>query len=121
MKTHSKNYYNPEFTAKLISRVALCLEQKQDKIVEQEICQYGILDDFLYAEHLSECFSDMHQDERYAAMQIIRKVINYSVEAYAKAIDGGYSEQYGNPSGVQDISLDEFIDKIKIEEHYLDF
>jgi hypothetical protein len=89
MSTNTKHLFNVKFTVGLLIRIALAFDSKKVELGQSEVSRYGVYDDFLYSEYLTDNFDDLLQDERLAVMQIIRSVIHSSAQCYFKLLEEG--------------------------------
>lgn len=111
------NYFNIKFATMLLKRVLVAIEMRKAELAEHTISRYGAHDDFIYAECLSEEFTDLLPKERSALMQIVRSLINSSADAYAELVAEGYL-QYEEFSIDDDPSNDisDFIERLESKD-----
>lgn len=116
MSSHNKSYLNVKFTMMLLRRIALAFDSKKFELGQSEVSRYGICDDFLYSEYLTDNFDDLLQDERLAVMQIIRAIINSSAQCYFKLLEEGELQYEDIGTDVDSSELDDFIEQLTPED-----
>jgi hypothetical protein len=101
----------------LLKRVLVAINIKHVELSQLEISRFGAHDDFVYSEFLNDEFVDLHQSERYAAMKIIRSLINASSEAYYNILEDNYLqyEAFESTNNEDLHDIDKFIDRLQNE------
>ena len=119
MSLNTINHFNVKFVSMLLMRILEAINLKKLELSQQDISKYGIHDDFMYSEYLTDEFADLLPEERLAIMKIVRTLINASVEAYGHLLDENYLqyENFGsNDEGETNTEIENFIESLKAIE-----
>lgn len=116
MDMNNKNFINVKFTMMLLRMIVLAFDSKKFELGQIEVSRYGVCDDFIYSEYLTDNFDDLLQVERLAVMQIIRSIINSSTQCYFKLLEEGELQYEDIGIDMDSSELDDFIEQLTPED-----